>query len=425
MCTFKITNYSSFLEIDKFIKLGGPDFSNSIKVDNVIFNHNLLAITGELTPQPIIKNNILYMLLGEIYDYNSDKYPSDLYHVIEKYELYQDGFTNHLDGEFLIIVYDLEKKIINFYTDPWSTRMCWYDPLDNQHFYFGTFPISKNSKRLLHNSHYTFNVVTNSITLKNKEIHKWDFRDFKDSFEDWDRSFLYSVKKRYHKKDNVLALSSGYDSVCIALAFSDLNLNFQSVNLDITENVEDLNTFYQTLEYTKHNNEVTILTRDSILTFLDDKSLQAEFLDFCLFNYKYITTKLSHKYSLAILCKYISTLNKKILFTGTGPDGIIDNYLLKNARKSFIINNDTFENFPYEHFYGGKQRAFIDRQEYTSLAHSIETRNPFLDKNLTQEWFYLRNDLKNKEHKSPLANFLRTRGIKIPEKIAGMNSQVL
>jgi asparagine synthetase B (glutamine-hydrolysing) len=425
MCTFKITNYPKFLPIDKFLKLGGPDFSNTIKVDNVIFNHNLLAITGDLTPQPIIKNNILYMLLGEVYNYDSTKYNSDLYDVIDKYELYQDDFINYLDGEFLIIIYDMKSNIINFYTDPWSTRMCWYDLIDNSYFYFGTFPISTKSKRFLHNSHYTYNIVTDSIILKNKEIHKWDFNNFKDSFADWDQAFLSSVKKRYHKKDNVLALSSGYDSVCIALAFSDLNLNFQSLNLNMTENVEDLDTFYQTLEYTKRNNDITILNRENILSILDENSLQAEFLDFCFFNYKYITTKLSYKYSLSIVCNYINTLNKKILFTGTGPDGIIDNYFMKKTKNSFFnVDNDTFKNFPYEHFYGGRQRAFIDRQEYVSLTHSIETRNPFLDKTLTQEWFYLKNSLKNKEYKSPLANFLKTRGIKIPEKIAGMNSQV-
>lgn len=412
MCTFKITNYDHALSIDKFLKLGGPTLSKNLSIDNIQFTHNLLSITGEITPQPIIKGDYLYMLLGEIYNYNKT-YSSDIYSAIENYELYGDSFTNYLDGEFLIIVYDLKNKIINFYTDPWSTKMAWFDTFDN-YFYFGTFKLSNNSKRLLHNSHYSFNVDTKSLNCINPQLHNWDLNQFKVNYDDWTNAFIDSVKKRFHK-ETVLALSGGLDSIAIAACLADLKLTFESCIL-LFKNKEDIESIKSIITYIKPIcNNIHVLNNKEYLNTSSES-----------FNFLY-EKKLEY-YPLGFICFLMNKLNKKVLLTGQGSDEIFDNYIYKFSSKNKFLKmsrwpEDLSNVFPYDHFYENRQRKLIDMHQYVSLSYGIETRNPFLDKKLAQEWLWISSDLKNKESKGPIKKFLLDRGLLVSYKIAGLGDQ--
>ena len=53
------------------------------------------------------------------------------------------------------------------------------------------------------------------------------------------------------------------------------------------------------------------------------------------------------------------------------------------------------------------QRAYLMKEELTGGAHGIETRYPFLDPRVVQEYLWLSRDLKNSEYKKPVADFLR------------------
>ena len=59
-----------------------------------------------------------------------------------------------------------------------------------------------------------------------------------------------------------------------------------------------------------------------------------------------------------------------------------------------------------------------------ALCFGVETRNPFLDKKLTQEWFSLSAELKNLEDKSPQKNYLRNHNIILPKKVSGLIDQL-
>ena len=145
MCTFKITNNPHEQLTDYFLKLGGPDLSNTIEVNGMYITHHLLNITGEFTPQPVEYDGKYFLLMGEIYNYD-DSWPSDIYFGIEKYIEHGNSFVDHLDGEFLFIVIDGDN--VNFFTDPWSTRQCYFTTVDD-YWYFTTLRISKESKRFL------------------------------------------------------------------------------------------------------------------------------------------------------------------------------------------------------------------------------------------------------------------------------------
>ena len=413
MCTFKITNYTKELPIDSYLKLGGPTLSKTINIDGVIFTHNLLSITGAITPQPILYKNNLYMLLGEIYNYDK-KYPSDIYSVIYNYELYGYKFTDYLDGEFLIIVYNLEKGCIYFFTDPWSTQMVWYSTFEN-YFYFSTFPLNNDSFRLSSNSHYVYDTKNNTFKHKNYSLYTWDLNQYKDTYDDWDEAFKEAVSKRYHKTDNILALSGGLDSSCIALCLSDLKKPFESICLDLY-NLEDTITLNSVLAYTTTYNKINYILKDDLVY---NENLI----------YKFLYDKNLSKYSLNLICSEVKNLSKKILITGQGSDEIIDNYVEKFFYRitDNIIDISTWPEdirpyFPYGHFYTGLQRDYIDKHSYVALSYGIELRNPFLDKKLAQEWLNISPELKNKERKGPLKNFLRMRGIPLPTKMVGLSS---
>jgi asparagine synthetase B (glutamine-hydrolysing) len=415
MCTFKITNFNNELPIDNFLKLGGPTLSNSFSLNGVTFTHHLLSITGEVTPQPIIQNDILYMLLGEVYNYDSVLFKSDIYTVIEQYKLHKDNFTNYLDGEFLIIIYDMRTGLINFYTDPWSTRMAWFDKSANN-FYFGSFKLSDSSTRLLHNSHYIFDLKNNSLSQINSSLHIWDLNQYKNSYDDWNIAFEEAVKKRYHK-NCVLALSGGLDSSAIAACLTDLKLPFESIILS-RKDIEDQYAIKSIRSYISN-----ICTNISII---NDKYILNKYSDSFTFLSK---IKLGY-YSMSYICAKLLYMNKKVLLTGQGADEIIDNYIYKFSSRNKYLNMSYWpenleEVFPYDHFYEGRQRKLIDMQQYVSLSFGIETRNPFLDKKLTQEWLWLSTSLKNKENKGPIKNFLRKRGIAISRAIAGLGDQTL
>ena len=75
MCSFLIYNFlvESLSKYDYFLKFRGPDYTNTYKHNfkNLFFTflHNLLNITGSVTYQPFIKNDIICLYNGEIYNH--------------------------------------------------------------------------------------------------------------------------------------------------------------------------------------------------------------------------------------------------------------------------------------------------------------------------------------------------------------------
>ena len=59
-------------------------------------------------------------------------------------------------------------------------------------------------------------------------------------------------------------------------------------------------------------------------------------------------------------------------------------------------------------FMGGLNESFIAKEEYTASLFGIETRYPFLDKKLVQEFLWLTKNLKNKYYKAPLYHYLKS-----------------
>ena len=110
MCSFTVTNKDIDLNITNFFsQKRGPDYTNIKKINNISFLHNLLYITGEKTIQPLIDNDIVCLLNGEIYNYKKfGNYKSDGECLIPLYKEFGLDFAKKLDGEFAICLIDFE-----------------------------------------------------------------------------------------------------------------------------------------------------------------------------------------------------------------------------------------------------------------------------------------------------------------------------
>ena len=63
--------------------------------------------------------------------------------------------------------------------------------------------------------------------------------------------------------------------------------------------------------------------------------------------------------------------------------------------------------FPWKNFYGSSLRNYILKEECVGGAYSFETRYPFLDKQVVQEFLWLNSKLKNSNIKAPLFHYMK------------------
>jgi asparagine synthetase B (glutamine-hydrolysing) len=381
-----------------------------------------------VTKQPVEFDSKFFMLMGEIYDWD-DKHDSDAFHVVEMYRRYGNLFTKHLDGEFLIVIIDKKEHTIDFFSDPWGTRQCWFD-LDGDKFYFGTFPRIEpefdrfdvkdiiygydSTIRLKPNSHYQFDIQSKRLDLINESLHEWQFEQYKNTFDDWDLAFRDAVLKRTHS-DQILFFSGGLDSAAIAMVLAEERIPFTALHLNYRD-IEDEESLRQIVEYCQpYMNFVIVRDREF------PKSKTRNMLE----------RRSIHNHAIIPLLERSKMLDAKVILSGHGGDETISNYAHKlrtpgDPRKDHSFTSwpeDLKTVFPWKHFYDGQNRRIIDKNEFLSLSYGIEIRNVFLDKVLAQEWMSLNQNLKNLCHKPPLHNFFTMRGIKVPDRSASMARQ--
>ena len=114
MCGFLFANFDiSIFNIEfiiQFLKNRGPDVTSIKNIGEYIFIHTLLSMTGPPTEQPFYNNDktIISIFNGEIYNFkNFGDYESDGECLVPLYEKYGDDFIEQLDGEFSVILVDI------------------------------------------------------------------------------------------------------------------------------------------------------------------------------------------------------------------------------------------------------------------------------------------------------------------------------
>ena len=162
--------------------------------------------------------------------------------MIDFYKKYGDEFTKYIDGEFAIVLVDIDKQKIIFSTDTFKTKPLFYS-IENQNIGISTFYTSlnelgfENTIRTTPNTTYVIDLNTGEFS--NFEVTNFDLKQHKTNFDDWLEKFDYSVKKRATHSGNkklFIGLSSGYDSGAIACSLSKLDVDTKSYSIYASEN---------------------------------------------------------------------------------------------------------------------------------------------------------------------------------------------
>lgn len=369
-----------------FIQKRGGDLTNKIKFQGYTFIHNLLSITGEFSPQPYIDGNIVCLYNGEIYNHQFKK--SDGENLIPLYKQYGPDFPKYLDGEWAIALYDFDKKIAIFSTDLFATKPLFRNGLECASYQSGV-----GGYKILAN---TIEVISFDGRRETKNVYEFDLNQHKDSYLGWIHAFKRAVKKRA-APGCFIGLSSGYDSGAIACELLKQGVDFKAYLIQGHEDVDII------------RQRASLIPNHQILDNSVDFKSEQTWLNTQIEPFIYHTGQTlqsdSASRGLSYICRLAHSEGRKVYLSGQGGDEIIGDYALKPHQSAFrgvFPGHLTL----WPNFYGGYQASYLGKEEYVAGSHSIETRYPFLDREVVQEFLWLTPDLKNRHYKSPIHEYL-------------------
>lgn len=140
MCGFVVSNLKNKNKIKKAIDIiqhRGNDSLDFLEYNDLYFAHRRLAITGgENISQPFENDNYIMMYNGEIYDYEDIKnninynFKTDgdgevIFALLNTYGI-SENFWEKLNGEFAIVIFDKNKKMIYLIRDRMGVKPIYY-----------------------------------------------------------------------------------------------------------------------------------------------------------------------------------------------------------------------------------------------------------------------------------------------------------
>lgn len=482
MCGILFTNKNieNIEDVITFLKNRGPDFTNNININGYNFVHVLLSMTGNnLTIQPFTYNNnsIVILFNGEIYNYKEfGEFNSDGECIIESYLKHGDNFIKYLDGEFAIALIDFNINKLFFSSDIFCIKPLWYS-IENNHIGISTYKSCleklnfNNIMEVPHNTTFHIDISDNYKIIKKTSVYDFDLKQYKTSFDDWNKAFENSIIKRTKgiKHKIFIGLSSGYDSGLIACVLNKFNIDYKAYTIEGSENTETINKrnlLHDNYKILKISEEEFNKQKEYLLSKCEDYNLFIDNDELSNLNfwenqkdeylkkndnlnsneYKKILSKIEYyqqiynkaldkkiyedngAIGLGIICKEARPLDELIYLTGSGADEITSDYGwngVRHYRHSTIggyFPDDLSTVFPWRNFFSNTQKAYLRKEEYVAGTYGIEGRYPFLDKYVVQEFLWLSNELKNKWYKSPICNYLKNNNYPFDEnKKIGFN----
>ena len=231
---------------------------------------------------------------------------------------------------------------------------------------------------------------------KNKEIqafydHKFDFdHQHKTEYVDWLRAFEKAVQKRAVNRC-FMGLSSGYDSGALSKQLTNLGIRFKAFAM---YNNEDREIIDARLKYV-YEGQVCRM----------DEDLWQGYYDFLKGKINEMAIKDPASMGVAYMFETAKREGRTVCISGQGGDEIISDYSLYPGQSTF---KGKFPEKLYEwpNFRGYMQLEYLNELEDIAALYDIEIRYPFLDIDLVQEFLWLSVELKNKNYKAPLFEYL-------------------
>jgi asparagine synthetase B (glutamine-hydrolysing) len=243
--------------------------------------------------------------------------------------------------------------------------------------------------------------------FKNKELqefyeHKFDFSNqHKEDYGDWLRAFDNAVKKRA-VDGCFMGLSSGYDSGALADKLNKLGVKFKTYTIYHNENKDVL---------------------DARLKGVGDHQIAEMSDELWKKYYSFLNGKINDKAmadhaSMAVAFTFETAKNegKTIFLASQGGDEIISDYALYPGQSTFkgVYPKDLYE---WKNFREGMNREYLNEIEEIAELYGIEVRYPYLDIDLVQEFLWLSQDLKNRNYKAPLFEYLTLNNVPFEKNV--------
>jgi len=366
----------------------GPEFFSIKEFTNVILGFTRLSINGlsEIGNQPIVRNNIVVVCNGEIYNYKelAETWKIDLPENCSDCEILPYLFSKlnptevfrSLDGVFSIIVYNILTGQIIIGRDPYGVRPLFIGNKSKSY-----FAVSSELKGLID--------ICDDITpfepgtwLSNDKIIKYhNIPWIKNPILDdkiiarylLRNAFDNAIRKRLLSERPIGALlSGGLDSslVCANLVKYTDKLNTFSIGM---KGSTDLKCAKLVAEHIKSTHHEIILSKEQFFEAIPQVIRAIE---------SYDITTVRASVGNWLVGKYIKeNTNIKVVFNGDGSDEIGGGYLYFSRAPS----NEEFES-EIERLLNDIHMFDVLRSDRCMASHGLEARTPFLDKQFVNLW---------------------------------------
>jgi len=391
----------------------GPDETTVHRTTDTFISHALLAINDHVT-QPIENEDNLLFMNGEFYNAEALSAKNDTEWLLNYLSAHKD--ISFLDGEFISVFYRKKEREVTIISDPFATKPCfvvvgvnivaiasYQEPLAQA---FGEAVVMEFPP----NTRFVYDMKANTV-LTHKEVVRWDFVPKNDSYDDWNRAFEESIRKRSATDKQIfLGLSSGYDSGMIVQELINQNRDFISYSIFGAENKETLQKRLDLVNASEKGKAAVVLydqeRYDSHKDFLMNncsnypyRSVQGKFIKWMLDDKAGV--------GLSMICEDAKSTGAKIYLSGQGADEIFSDYATRGPHHGTVRGNYTNVRSKWVNFDQGFQRNFLSKEERVPGAWGIEARYPFLDRYVVQNFLWLSDELKNSEYKQCITQYLR------------------
>jgi asparagine synthetase B (glutamine-hydrolysing) len=440
MCGIIVSNkiIQNLDDIDKKLKKRGPDNRNIFEKNGVIFIHYLLHITGDFKIQPFINENIVCLFNGEIYNYKELLGTSYLNNMsdgeclIPLYKKYGNDFIKFLDGEYSIVLFDFSNNTLIISSDIFRTKPLYYH-ISSENIIISSYlsvckSINSNLNYTLISPNQTIIFNLNDFSNTSYTIYNWNLDQYKNNLNDWEIAFENAVLKRYSLKP-IVSMSSGLDSGSIVSCLLKYNKDFLALTINQNEDCEIIRQRINILGEKGYIVPYNTFLKQSNISYLREfcedfrhtwkKSEELNILDIGAYPGKIEIFKNANN----IYAKNNLPI-PRILLNGNGGDeimGISPIYDKVNSGNPFYFPDNLSEIFPWNNFYNGSMYNYVMSDEFVSGSFSYESRYPFLDKDLVQEFLWLKPEIKNLQYKYPLIWYLNKHNFPYCTKKMGFN----
>ena len=136
-----------------------------------------------------------------------------------------------------------------------------------------------------------------------------------------------------------------------------------------------------------------------------DKALWQEYYDFLKGKINEVAMKDIASMGVAFMFDTATKEGKRVCISGQGGDELISDYALYPKQSTFkgVFPEKLYE---WDNFRKGMQLEYLNELEDIAELYGVEVRYPFLDIDLVQEYLWLKAELKNRNYKAPIYEYL-------------------